>query len=312
MGEPLGVVAHTGVRLHEFWSADGTSYSAARESIATDGQGRFSLKHIDTLTPTVPKDPEYGILKNNREGFEFRYGGFKVRHGGAFARNWEVEDTGIGVVLNGRPCLTLRVWRTDLTGDSYLLRVDELNNVILKEERFNVDAILVERRSYQLLQFTPSLAGISWHTPLRPEVDMDPNLDLDQQTGFEVRAPRYLPDGFRPIEVKRIDDPNSGAWSKLVYSDGVRLLLLLQRPVEANHVVSNPQVGPQLGSPPAGQVQTHSGFARGADPVVGDQILFGGFGSISFGRGELQGREMYLIGHFDPETMLDVLESSLR
>ena len=309
MNDSFTRVPFMGVRKVEFYAENGTTNAIFTERIWSDGTGNFGIDMDQALSALRPPEPLYRALKENSRGLDFYYAGFRVRHRTAFAQNWSVTPTGIGSLLSGRPTIQFEVRNTVRPdADYYLISVDELNGFVIREERFNLRDALLERRTYLTIDFNPDFTMAVPHTRIVNLENLDRHGNLDQQMGFKVRHPLYLPEGFRPFEVQRVTDSSMAVWNKLGYSDGIEVLFVLQREIVPTY--------PAAVADSQGQSSTFDGgpetraISFRTDDSPGDEMFYDGSDSAAFAHGLIGDREFYVVGRLNETEAIDILQST--
>jgi len=154
-----------------------------------------------------------------------------------------------------------RVWR---------LSLDKETGFPLKRERYAVTGRRISGTEYLEIDFeAPAPADLfevpkGWETVgdshRRQELSLE---ELSRSVGFDVALPRNLPSGYVPWgRYVSTEGRGRGAMAELRYTDGLRVLTILQRPPRA--AGSSPGQGP----PPTGRMGRER-HGRGPEPGRG-------------------------------------------
>ncbi|MEX1023743.1 MAG: hypothetical protein WD226_01585 [Planctomycetota bacterium] len=302
--DPLENVAHRGVRLVEAWAGDdGVDYSAVRDELVTDGAGGFALRHLEALTPVTPSEPLYGLLKEHRQAFYFRYMMFRPIDQALFLRNWQVSETGMHYTIAGRPGIEVRIsHRSTPAANHYVIVMDEDNGLVLRAERSDANGVLRYRMTYESVDLAPDLSSVVFHAPTLVETPLDPRDSLDKQMGFEVHTPRIVPKYFRPVEVSRVAEPGQKNWIKIVYSDGIDTFFFLQEEVPVRP--DGTPINVSLSAP----VPVDPLFP---DTRRSDTLHVRDFGLVTVLDMNVDARHTFLMGRQGADQLLDIANSTL-
>lgn len=177
------------------------------------------------------------------------------------------------VVIAGRPTEVIdivprgegpRVWR---------LWLDEETGFVLKRERHAVTGKRISGTEYLEIEFNvPARSGLfevpkGWETVGPSERRKDLSLkELSRRVGFDVLSPHNLPSGYVPWgRYESRQGPGHGTMAELRYTDGLRVLSILQREPRAG-------AGPPGEGPPPGRMgrdRRGRGPAPGRGPGLG-------------------------------------------
>ena len=121
-----------------------------------------------------------------------------------------------------------------------LVRIDEDSKLVLDKQQFASDGSLVNEVRFESVRYTPDIPDADFNLPKEFAAVRGPTFDEPSQNvaqvvraaGFPARGPKFLPDGFSPveghmIEVKRIPTLH------LLYSDGIRTVSLFENTGDA-------------------------------------------------------------------------------
>lgn len=167
-------------------------------------------------------------------------------------RNYVARRTRTDTVA-GRPVDVIEIAPRGHGNPVWRLWVDRASSFVLKREQYNVDGRLTTATEYLAVDFSARPAAQLFETPAdytrEPEQVRGERLGLEAlvaRAGFPVRRPRYLPPGyvflsgsFRPeareprAEARaRLRGSPSGPAATLRYTDGLRILSIVQRPAQ--------------------------------------------------------------------------------
>lgn len=291
-GDVLDRHAHEGLRLVEFFEPDG-SRLAHRERIATDGQGRFAIDPLE-LVEGPGRDPElFALLQESSQGFLYRYRDFAIRSGERFDRNYSWLDRDESRVVAGRTCRVVEVTGTRTGRGSYVLALDEQTGIVLASEERDVSGRLVHAVTYESFDPDPDPSAVAWHVPSNRERQLDRSASLEEQLGVDVLEPRLLPSTYAWIEASTVHDGRH-EWLKTTYTDGVQVVLFLQR----------------LEAPGRDGVEA-SGTPVQVEGSGADRVTVYAMGAVTVLQGHVAGRDVIALGRVPEAELLDLIESAL-
>ncbi len=116
-----------------------------------------------------------------------------------------------------------------------LVRIDEATKLVLDKQQFAPDGSLVSEMRFRDVRYTADLSDGDFSVPKEFALVRGPKFDeaskdvaqVVRSTKFEARGPRFLPEGFSPIEGDVID-VRSVPTLHLLYSDGIRTVSLFE------------------------------------------------------------------------------------
>ena len=248
-GNPVGIlnlglrsaqeVLHTGDCLVEYFDASGQLQQQYREELISDGATRFSLKVIESLIP-MPMD--WDQRKRIREGFAFRYGSFEVRNAGLAVQNFRCWRADATREIAGQTCEQYSILPKSGAGARYEIWVDSQSGLVLAAERYDAAGVLRHSKSYETLSLTPDLSRAVWFQGVHNEQSLDLAQSLESQVGLPVLMPTLLPAGFDLEQAYRLTE-QANLWVKLVYTNGIEPIFLLQMPAPPIKPKSGPRSG---------------------------------------------------------------------
>jgi len=242
-------------------------------SLIDDGE---RLVHLDPRRRRAMITPRPGFVLD-RSLAERNYVAFVTEEASAVIAGRPTEV--IDIVPRGEGP---RVWR---------LWLDKETGFVLKRERHSVTGRRISGTEYLEIEFNvptdSDLFGVpkGWESVGPSERQQDLSLEeLSRRMGFDVLSPHNLPSGYVPwgrYESRR--GPGHGTMAELRYTDGLRVLSILQREPRA-------AAGPPGEGPPPGRLgrERHGrgpapgrgpGLGRGREPGRGGR----GFGPPEFG-----------------------------
>jgi len=248
-GNPIGLLdlglkraqdlLHSGDCLVEYFNPAGQLQQQYREELISDGVSQFSLKVIESL---IPMPTDWDQRKRIREGFAFRYGSFEIRNEDLADQNFRCFSADQTRVIAGQTCDQYSIVPKSGVGSRYEIWVDPQTGLALAAERYDALGVLRHARSYESLSLTPDLSQAVWFQGNHNEVSLDLTQPLEIQVGLPVLQPTLLPAGFDLERAYRLTE-RTDLWVKLVYTNGIEPLFLLQRPAPP----SKPKNGPRSG-----------------------------------------------------------------
>jgi negative regulator of sigma E activity len=116
-----------------------------------------------------------------------------------------------------------------------LVRIDEQTKLVLDKQHFASDGSLVNEVRFESVRYTSDIPDADFNLPRAFETVRGPTFDEPSKNvaqvvrgaGFLARGPRFLPDGFSPIEGHMIE-VKSVPTLQLLYSDGIRTVSLFE------------------------------------------------------------------------------------
>ena len=180
-------------------------------------RNRIVVSTDNAIDDQVAMDDNFGLLMRN------------------YRANYGPDD-----VLNGRPArlvlltnkytgqVTMRVW------------IDSATNLVLEKEQFAANGSVVAQTRFEHLRYTNNIPLAIFEVPkhyaqVRGATRGLPSNDLQgvvKTAGFNARGPKYLPEGFVPVEGDVIEIKGVRTLH-LLYSDGVRTVSLFQNAKDA-------------------------------------------------------------------------------
>ena len=138
-------------------------------------------------------------------------------------------------VMNGRPVKVV-VLNNKHTGQTTMrVKIDAETKLVLEREQFASNGSLVAQTKFEQLRYTNDIPVAVFDVPSNmprikgPSRGIPSNnlAKLIQTAGFSARGPKYLPEGFTPIEGD-VADVKGIRTLHLLYSDGIRTVSLFQ------------------------------------------------------------------------------------
>lgn len=139
--------------------------------------------------------------------------------------------------FDGRQTRTITLVNKFTGHPTMLVRVDERTKLVLDKQQFAPDGSLASETRFQDVRFSSDLPSADFNLPkayplVRGEKIGEPSKDVAEvvrTAGFAAAAPRFLPDGFSPIEGHVIAIKGVRTLHVL-YSDGIRTVSLFENP----------------------------------------------------------------------------------
>lgn len=168
----------------------------------------------DATSDQIARDDNYLLLRAN----------YRAVKGGAAA-------------FNGRPTRTIVLVNKFTNRTTMLVRVDERTKLVLDKQQFAPDGSLASETRFEDVRFSSDLPNADFSLPkdyavVRGEKIGEPSKDVAEvvrDAGFSAAAPRFLPDGFTPLEGHVIAIKGIRTLHVL-YSDGIRTVSLFENP----------------------------------------------------------------------------------
>lgn len=116
-----------------------------------------------------------------------------------------------------------------------LVRVDEQTKLVLDKQQFAPDGAMVSQMRFEEVSYSSNIPSADFDIPKSFTVVQGPRFGDPSQNvpevvrgiGFAAKAPKFLPDGFSPVEGKAIEIKGVRTLH-LLYSDGIRTVSLFE------------------------------------------------------------------------------------
>lgn len=187
--------------------------SRGEESYFVDvGRHRVVQTENDASSDQIARDDNYLLLRANYR---------------AIKRSTE----GLG----GRRVRTIALVNKYTGGVTMLVRIDEATKLVLDKQQFAPDGSLVSEMRFQDVRYTADLPDADFSIPKEFELVRGPKFgepsknvaQVVRSAKFAARGPKFLPDGFSPVEGHMIDVKGVSTLH-LLYSDGIRTVSLFE------------------------------------------------------------------------------------
>lgn len=197
------------------------------DSIISRGENTYSIDvkrnrvvvaEDDSIDDQVAEDDNFAVLSSN--------------YSAAFAPDEKMLGRNVKVV----------VLTNKYTGQATMrVRVDEKTHLVLDRETYAVDGSLAAQTKFEKVHFGGDIPAAIFDIPkgltqVQGSTRALPSSDVAhviQSVGFKAMGPKYLPEGFIPIEGDVIDIKGTRTLH-LLYSDGIRTVSLFQHQGPAN------------------------------------------------------------------------------
>jgi negative regulator of sigma E activity len=175
-------------------------------------RNRVVIATDDAIDDQVAEDDNFGLLTRN------------------YRASYGPDD-----VLNGRPA-HLVILTNKYTGQINMrVWIDKKTKLVLEKEQFAANGSVVAQTRFEHLRYTNDIPLAIFEVPkhytaVRGPSRGLPSNDLQQvvkTAGFNARSPKYLPEGFLPVEGDVIEIKGVRTLH-LLYSDGIRTVSLFQ------------------------------------------------------------------------------------
>lgn len=189
--------------------------SRGEESYFIDARRRRVVQtENDASNDQVARDDNYLLLRAN----------YRAVKGGA-------------ETFDGRQTRSITLVNKFTNRPTMLIRVDARTKLVLDKQQFGPDGSLASEMSFQDVRFSTDLPETDFTLPkeyamVRGEKVNEPSKDVAavvRHAGFSAAAPRFLPDGFSPLEGHVIAIKGVRTLHVL-YSDGIRTVSLFENP----------------------------------------------------------------------------------
>ncbi len=231
-------VAYSGVRrVEQTWRVGEETISTSyREEVASDGEGRFALRSLELIAPSLPEPSEelWRMLQGSREGFLFRYRDFRIHDVASMVTNYSPILLGTNVHVAGRVCDEMMFALRHGASFTYNLAVDRETGLVMRCEQVATDGQVMGLVEFESIELNPSFAAdFEWHVPSNDEQPLpDGQASRLAVAGFVPLQPQSDGGRFALVEstVLRSEDPAGGgevAWVKSTLTDGVEVVFVL-------------------------------------------------------------------------------------
>ena len=209
-----------------------------REQVAVTPDGHFSVDVTEVLQPQMAPATEetFESLQKSRESFTHRYRGFMIRDVARFTEQYTTVQSFNSEIISGRECVELEVEPNLEGAHSYHLWIDPEFGVCLKTQEFNGEGHLVCEVEYESIEYAPELVS---------ELSGGPSAWEAVEGGAaasQVLRPLWIPESYALQGVEAFTDMTGGEWTRLRYTDGVDMLMVLQGGEQAT--ARAPSTGP--------------------------------------------------------------------
>jgi hypothetical protein len=284
-----------GVRRVEFFYDEGPNqrHLLLRERVSADGQGAFAIEALEVVEPALSSSQHalFLTLQSVRQGLNWRYRDFAIHDLPLFLQNYVTTDTGSTANVAGRACRVLSVERADQSGSIYTLCVDEPTGLLLDVREQSQEGVLVAQSTYESLDLAPDLSAVVWHQRANNEQVLPPRGSLVSYLGFEARAPRLLPAGYRLLERASVLHPqDGGTWVKETFGDGVESLFFLH----------------------GGPIVAGSGIRSGSPEIQADLVEVASAAPWTVAQGNLRSERVIALGKIGEADLLSMLRSAME
>jgi negative regulator of sigma E activity len=176
---------------------------------------------------------------------------------GLAERNYDARRTGT-TTLAGRSVQAVEVVPKGGGRPVWRLWLDRQNSFALKRERYSVDGVMTTSSEFTSVDFhaqvDPSMFDIPSGYARTGQGGEETRLEvatLERQLGFSVHRPRYVPAAYtllggyvrREREGLRALRGSGGDSAELRYTDGIRILSIVQRPAAPRGAWREPRRG---------------------------------------------------------------------
>ena len=195
-----------------------------REQVAVTPDGYFSVDVTEVLQPQMAPATEetFGSLQKSRESFTHRYRGFMIRDLALFTEEYTTVQSFNSEIVSGRECVELEIEPKLEGGHSYHLWIDPEFGVCLRTQELNEEGHLVCEVEYESIEYAPELVS---------ELSGGPSAWEAVEGGArasQVLRPLWIPESYVLQAVEAFTDATGGEWTRLRYTDGVDMLMVLQ------------------------------------------------------------------------------------
>ena len=232
-------VLHSANCRVDYFGENGEALQSYREEVISDGRSKYSLKVIESLIPVAS---DWEILRRVREGFSFRYGDFELRDRMLADQNFVITSDLTSFIIAGQSCDHYSITPKRASGNSYEVWVDSETGLVLRSHRFDQNGVLRFSREHENLNQMPDLSRAIWFQGAHDERLLDPSKALEGQVGVPVFIPRQVPPGYQLLRSFQLS-ASDGLWLKLVYTNGIEPLFMLERPTPLKQGPKGPKAG---------------------------------------------------------------------
>ncbi len=205
-----------------------------REMVAGDGNGGFQLKNIEVLS----MHPDLNGITRRLEqtkGFQYRFKDFRVQDAYLFQLAYKIRILTKDEIVAGITCTRIFVERQLANPNMpladqpnhFLVDFDPATGLVLRWTE--LDSFGVKVASMEFEQISYGAPSIEMHPPTFREIPLQAHRQLDEQAGFSVLRPTLLPANYRLEAASLVDDGSNNPWVRQVYTDGLKVILLMHR-----------------------------------------------------------------------------------
>lgn len=212
-------IEHRAPSLTRRWYIAPTS--AYGDSVISRGETTYSIDvkkdrvvvaHDDAIDDQVAEDDNFAVLASN------------------YTASFAPDET-----LDGRPVRVI-VLNNKYTGQTTMrLHIDAKTNLVLKKETYAANGALATQTRFEEIRYDAAIPTAIFEVPKGMQLINGPSRGLPSNdlqhviaaAGFPAQGPKYLPEGFTPVEGDVVDIKGVRTLH-LLYSDGIRTVSLFQ------------------------------------------------------------------------------------
>lgn len=283
-----------------------------REEVWNAGPQQFAIDPLQVLSDVGMDPGQFLVLQARRAGFFRRYRDFHVRDLALFKANYQITDPGSLGEVAGRRTWDLSLARKGDSETAYDVRFDLDTGLVLEYAEMDLAKGTPRSRMwFEAIDLTPDFGGVIWFESSvnEVEVDLDSDLELESQLGFEPYKPKLAPPGYQYLSAARVTDPSGRNWLKVSFSDGVETLFFLHG--DPQEPGTGPGSGPSGFGGPVGAGTSVGGATWRAGGETPSHALTFRAGPLTVMQADFGGADLIGVGKVDSHDLLVLLESSL-
>ncbi|MEM8711041.1 MAG: hypothetical protein AAGG01_08820 [Planctomycetota bacterium] len=213
------------------------------EDVGADGQGRFSIELIDTISlPPDVDELSYPLLFESSARFQWTMRDFQVRDAAMAAQNYLVQTLPETPLVAGIGCVRLSVFRSESIGDRpghYRVDVDPNTGFVLAWSELDDSGAELARVQYESFEYGGDLSDMILRGRSFEASPLTLTLPLHGQVDFTPRFPELLPGGMQVVSAEVQTVPASladavtpgessylpvGDWLRMIATDGIEAI----------------------------------------------------------------------------------------
>ncbi|MEM9379685.1 MAG: hypothetical protein AAGB93_07010 [Planctomycetota bacterium] len=210
-----------------------------RQTVGADGQGRFAIELLETLSLTSNIDPlTFPVTFENSARFQWQVRDFRIRDLDRTAQSYSIHVLPTSPTVAGIPCARVEFFRSAPIGGRpghYEVDIDPRTGFVLAWREFDEFGQPIVESEYETFEYGGDTSDMVLRDRLFPAKELDLAGDLGGQAGMNVLYPDVAPLGFEVVAVELMEVPKSigvsgheilepGSWVRFLMTDGIETI----------------------------------------------------------------------------------------